>query len=256
MRLKDKVCIVTGSRKGIGAAIAQRLLEEGALVVVHSRWQDKAEEAARSLREQGFEKVDFFACDVADQQGVHEMMQYVYGKYGAIDVLVNNAGVNKIVSSYDLDMADFRSVLDTNLVGPMICCQEAGKIMRDTGGGSIVNIASVFSQVYIGRRIPYATSKTALLALTKVLAMEWAEDNIRVTAVAPGWLKTDMNTAKDGSGGYTDADIIARTPLHRYGDVRDIANAVLFLASDEAQYITGTCLNVDGGWISYGGWCR
>ena len=256
MRLENRICIVTGSRKGIGAAIARRFLEEGALVVIHSRQKDQAEAAARALRGEGFARVDSFGCDVADQQGVREMMRYVYGKYGTIDVLVNNAGINKIASSYDLDMADFRAVLDTNLVGPMICCQEAGRIMRETGGGAIVNIASVFSQVYIGRRIPYATSKTALLALTKVLAMEWAPDNIRVTAVAPGWLKTDMNTAADGSGGYTDEDIIARTPLHRYGDIREIANAVLFLASDEASYITGTCLNVDGGWISYGGWCR
>ena len=256
MRLENKVCIVTGSCKGIGAAIVERFLEEGAVCVVNSRFEKSVQETVQAWKEKGFDKVDGFACDVTDKNKVAEMMQYVYQKYGTIDVLVNNAGINKITSSYDLDPDDFRRVLDVDLVAPMICSQEAGKIMKKTGGGAIVNIASVFSQVYTYKRGPYSCAKTGLLALTNVLAVEWADDGIRVTAVAPGWLKTDMDEADQSSGGYTDADIIARTPLHRYGKVRDVAHAVLYLASDEANYVTGTCLNVDGGWISYGGWCR
>ena len=256
MRLKGKVCVVTGSCKGIGASIVERFLKEGAIVVTNSRKQESVDRAVSDWKAKGFDKIDGYTCDVTDKKQVAAMMEYTYKKYGTIDVLVNNAGINKIIDSFELSPEDFRSVLDTNLCGPLFCCQEAGKIMKETGGGSIINIASVFSQVYTYKRVAYSCSKTAILALTNVLAVEWADYSIRVTAVAPGWLKTDMDEADQSSGGYTDEDIIARTPLHRYGKIEDVANAVLYLASDEANYVTGTCFNVDGGWISYGGWCR
>ena len=130
MRLENKVCIVTGSCKGIGAAIVERFLEEGAVCVVNSRFEKSVQETVQAWKEKGFDKVDGFACDVTDKNKVAEMMQYVYQKYGTIDVLVNNAGINKITSSYDLDPDDFRRVLDVDLVAPMICSQEAGKIMK------------------------------------------------------------------------------------------------------------------------------
>ena len=124
MRLENKVCIVTGSCKGIGAAIVERFLEEGAVCVVNSRFEKSVQETVQAWKEKGFDKVDGFACDVTDKNKVAEMMQYVYQKYGTIDVLVNNAGINKITSSYDLDPDDFRRVLDVDLVAPMICSQD------------------------------------------------------------------------------------------------------------------------------------
>ena len=254
MKLENKVCIVTGSCRGIGLSIAEKYLEEGAYVIFNSRNQTSVDRKVDEFKARGFAKAAGICCDISKPEAVREMMKAVYERYGRIDVLVNNAGINKIIDSFELTPEDYHKVMETNLFGAFYCAQEAGKYMKETGGGVIINIASVFSQVYTLKRIAYATSKTALLAMTNVLAVEWADYGIRSVAIAPGWLKTEMDEEDQGAGGYTGADIIHRTPVHRYGKVEDVAYAAVYLASDEANYVTGTCLNVDGGWISYGGW--
>lgn len=254
-RLENKVCLVTGSTKGIGEKIIKKFLEEGGIAVVNSRNYDDVKAEVEKYKEMGYEDVYGASCDVSNKESVVAMMQDIKAKYGRIDVLVNNAGINCIKSSYDLEGEDYIRVLMTNLVGGLFCAQEAGKIMKEMGGGSIINIASIFGQTFTGMRASYSSSKSGLIGLTKVLAVEWAKDNIRVNAVGPGYIKTELDVSDQSDGGYTDEDINRRTPMGRYGSAEEVANVVAFLASDEASYVTGECYNVDGGWLAFGGWC-
>lgn len=256
MRLQDKICIVTGSSGGIGQATAERFAEEGAIVVVNSRHQAKADAVAENLKKKGY-RSDAVACDVAKKDDVFALVDKVAEKYGRIDVMVNNAGVNFIHDSIDLDEADFKRVLDTNLSGVLFGCQAAARhMMKQSNGGNIINVASAFSHAWTFKRAAYSSAKTGLLGLNGVLAVEWAKNNIRVNCCAPGWIQTDMNASdQDSVGGYTDKDIYRRTPMGRYGTVREVANMMLFLASDEASFVTGVCFDVDGGWRAFGGWC-
>ncbi|WP_216638002.1 SDR family NAD(P)-dependent oxidoreductase [Bacillus sp. FJAT-29814] len=252
MRLKDKVCIVTGSSMGIGEAIAQRFAEEGAKVVVNSRSQERADKVAAPLKEKGYDVIAIGA-DMSNKQSVVELMKKTVEAFGKIDVLVNNAGVNRIGPSIELSEEDWRTVLDTNLTGTFFGAQEAAKYMQN-GGGSIINITSVYGQVCVPMRAAYSSTKFALNGLTKVLAVEWAEQNIRVNGVAPGYIKTPLDETDQEAGGYDDGDVIRRTPLKRFGTTKEVADVVLFLASDESSYVTGSIYNVDGGWVAYGGW--
>jgi len=252
LRLKDKVCIVTGSSMGIGEAIAERFAEEGAKVVVNSRSQERADKTAASLKEKGYD-VFAIAADMSNKQSVVTLMKKTIEKYGRIDVVVNNAGVNRIGPSIELSEEDWRTVIDTNLTGTFFGCQEAAKYMQGNGG-SIINITSVYGQVCVPMRAAYSSTKFAMNGLTKVLAVEWAEKNIRVNAVAPAYIKTPLDETDQEAGGYGDDDVIRRTPLKRFGSTKEVADVVLFLASDESSYVTGSIYNVDGGWVAYGGW--
>ncbi|WP_251551123.1 SDR family NAD(P)-dependent oxidoreductase [Neobacillus muris] len=252
MRLKDKVCIVTGSSMGIGEAIAERFVQEGAKVVVNSRSQERADKVAAVLRNKGYD-VSGIGADMSNKQSVIELMEKTVENYGKIDVLVNNAGVNRIGPSMELSEDDWRTVLDTNLTGTFFGAQEAAKYMQGNGG-SIINITSVYGQVCVPMRAAYSSTKFALNGLTKVLAVEWAENNIRVNAVAPAYIKTPLDETDQEAGGYGDEDVIRRTPLKRFGSTKEVADVVLFLASDESSYVTGSIYNVDGGWTAYGGW--
>lgn len=254
MRLKDKVCLITGSSMGIGKAIAERFAEEGAIVIINSRKQDQSDVVAEELKAKGY-RADAIACDVTNKDSVFKMVEAIVKKFGKIDVLVNNAGINYITDSLTLEEADFKHVLDVDLAGVLFCCQAAGKYMIDNGGGVIINTASSFSHGWTYKRAAYSAAKTGLLGLSNVLAVEWAKNNIRVNCVAPGWMKSNMNETDQVSGGYTDEDIYRRTPMGRYGTAREVANVMLFLASDDASFVTGSCYDVDGGWHAFGGWC-
>ena len=254
-RLENKVCVVTGSSMGIGDAIVEKFLQEGAITIVNSRSQERVDKEVTKLKAAGYTEVYGYACDISKKDDVATMMQAIKKEHGKVDVLVNNAGINRIAPSYDLPSEDYIAVLETNLAGSLYCAQEAGKIMKECGGGSIVNIASIFGQVCTEMRAAYSSSKSGLIGLTKVLGVEWAKDNIRVNAVAPAYIKTALDVQDQSDGGYTHADIERRTPMGRYGTGEEVANVVLFLASDEASYVTGTCYDVDGGWIAFGGWC-
>lgn len=254
-RLEGKVCLVTGSSMGIGESVIEKFLQEGATAIVNSRSQERVDKEVAALKEKGYEKVYGFACDVSKKEDVAKMMQAIKDQCGKLDVVVNNAGINRIAPSYELAAQDYVDVLNTNLAGALYCAQEAGKIMKENGGGSIINIASIFGKVCTEMRAAYSSSKSGLLGLTKVLGVEWAKDNVRVNAVAPGYIKTALDEQDQSDGGYSDADIERRTPMGRYGTGEEVANVVAFLASDEASYVTGTCYDVDGGWVAFGGWC-
>jgi 3-oxoacyl-[acyl-carrier protein] reductase len=246
MRLKDKVAIVTGSARGIGKAIAQRFLQEGAAVVVNDVDLEKAEELVHQIKSQGKQALAARA-DVSNQNEVEGMTNSVYSKFGRIDILVNNAGIIKRGSTEDHSYGDWEKVIAVNLRGTYNCSKAVIPIMKKQGYGKIVNISSVAGKVGdIASAPSYGSSKGAINALTKSLARELAVYGICVNAVAPHAIETEMSSEWPDE---KRREIISQIPLRRLGRPGEVAAAVLFLASDEASFITGEILDVNGGYL-------
>jgi NAD(P)-dependent dehydrogenase (short-subunit alcohol dehydrogenase family) len=184
------------------------------------------------------------------------MVEAVMGEFGRIDVLVNNAGISHISPAEETSLADWRRVLEVNLTGPFLTSREFGGQMLRRGSGSIVNISSVAGLVGVADRSAYNASKHGLVGLTRTLAAEWGGRGVRVNAVCPGWVKTEMDVEDQASGGgYTDEDIEGRVPMGRFATPEDVARAVAFLADpDQSGFVNGHTLSVDGGWFGDGGW--
>ncbi len=183
------------------------------------------------------------------------MVEAVMGEFGRIDVIVNNAGISTIVPAEETTLADWERTLAVNLTGPFLISREFGKEMLRQGSGSIVNVSSVAGLLGISDRAAYNASKHGLIGLTRTLAAEWGGRGVRVNAVCPGWVKTEMDEEDQGAGGYTDADIEGRVPMGRFARPEDIAQAVAFLADpDLSGFVNGHTLSVDGGWFGDGSW--
>jgi 3-oxoacyl-[acyl-carrier protein] reductase len=249
MRLKDKVALITGGAAGIGKATAKRFIEEGAQVVICDVKKEEGEAAVQELGPQA----EFYRVDVTDRQAVQAWVDGVVDKYGRVDVLINNAGVlrdNVLVRVKDGELvkqmpeAEFDLVVAVNLKGVFNCTQAVAPHMMRQGGGVILNASSIVGIDGNFGQTNYVATKAGVIGMTKVWAREMGRHNIRVNAVAPGFTATEMvmqMPEKILEG------MRARTPLGRLGETRDIANAYLFLASDEASFVTGTVLRVDGG---------
>lgn len=249
MRLENKVALITGGAAGIGKATAQRFLEEGATVVIC----DVDEAAGQATAEELGDDVEFYQVDVSDRQAVQAWVDDVWAKHDRIDVLVNNAGVlrdNQLVKVKDGELVkqmpeeDFDLVIAVNLKGVFNCTQAVAPYMIRQGGGVILNASSIVGQDGNFGQTNYVATKAGVIGMTKVWSRELGRYNVRVNAVAPGFVATEMvmsmpDKILDG--------MKSRTPLGRMGQPRDIANAYLFLASDEASFITGEVLRVDGG---------
>ena len=249
MRLQDKVCIVTGGAAGIGRATAERFAEEGATVIICDLNEEQGQKTADAIGP----AAAFVRVNVADRQAVGEFVDGVVAKFGRVDVLVNNAGVLRdgtLVKVKDgvlvkqMSEADFDLVISVNLKGVFNCTQAVAPHMIRQGSGVILNASSIVGLDGNFGQTNYVATKSAVIGMTKVWARELGRSGIRVNAVAPGFTATEMVAAMpenilDGMRG--------RTPLGRLGEPRDIANAYLFLASDEASFITGEVLRVDGG---------
>jgi len=185
------------------------------------------------------------------------MARTVMEKFGRIDVLVNNAGISAIVPAEETTLAEWNRTLAVNLTGPFLMSQEFGKAMLERGRGSIVNVSSVAGLLGIADRAAYNASKHGLIGLTRTLAAEWGGRGVRVNAVCPGWVKTEMDQEDQasGAGGYTDEDIQGRTPMGRFATPEDVAQAIAFLADpNQSGYVNGHTLSVDGGWFADGSW--
>jgi NAD(P)-dependent dehydrogenase (short-subunit alcohol dehydrogenase family) len=232
--LAGEVAIVTGAGQGLGAAIADALEREGALV-------------ART----DIEGADV-ELDVRDRRSVEQAVVAVATTLGEPSVLINNAGLNRIGPSEELEEALFQEVVDVNLTGTLRCCQVAGKRMLARGRGSIVNVASINAEVGMPGRAAYCASKAGLVGLTRVLAVEWAPRGVRVNAVEPGYVRTPMIENAIAQGLLAEQDLRDRTPLDRLAEPGEVARAVVFLASKDAAYVTGQTLVVDGGYLAYG----
>ncbi|QCJ43854.1 3-oxoacyl-ACP reductase FabG [Bacillus sp. S3] len=243
MRLQDKVAIITGAAGGIGLTAAEVFAREGAKVAMADFNVEQGEERARELQQNGYE-VSFFQVNVADRQSVDEMVEKVLGVYGKIDILINNAGITRDAMLSKLSVKDFQQVLDVNLTGVFHCTQAVLPAMIANGRGRIINTSSV-SGVYgnVGQT-NYAATKAGVVGMTKTWAKELGRKGINVNAVAPGFIETGM-TAKVPE--KVMAQMMQMVPLARLGKPEDIANAYLFLASDESNYVNGTVLHVDGG---------
>jgi NAD(P)-dependent dehydrogenase (short-subunit alcohol dehydrogenase family) len=253
LRLDGQVAIVTGSSMGIGKAIARLYGQAGARVVINSRDEGRARTTADELGAEGIETLPV-AADIARPEEITRLFAAVDQHWGQVDILVNNAGASMIAPSEELSLADWQYTIALNLTGPFLCAQEAARCMLHRGRGVIINISSILGESGLPMRAAYCATKHGLNGLTKVLAVEWARRGIRVHAINPAYIDTPMDTGDQVSGDYTRADIERRTPLGRYGTAEEVAKAALFLASDAGSYMTGSRLDVDGGWLSYGGW--
>ncbi len=247
-----KVAVVTGAARGIGRRVALVLAERGYAIAVNDL--STPEEILGEI-----EQLDAQALaipgDVSDEEAVQGMTRYVLERFGRVDVLVNNAGISSIVPAEETSLADWDRTLAVNLTGPFLMSREFGKEMLHQRNGSIVNISSVAGLLGISDRAAYNASKHGLVGLTRTLAAEWGGRGVRVNAICPGWVKTEMDQEDQGTAGYTDADIEGRTPMARFAKPEDIAQAVAFLADPALSgYVNGHTLSVDGGWYGDGSW--
>lgn len=243
--LDGKVAWVTGAGKGLGRQMALALASAGAVVVATARTGSDLRSLVEEIGEMG--RSAFAAPgSVADTDFVDRCVEQIVAQRGGLDVLVNCAGISPVFCrSEKLTDEDWSQVLRINLDGTFACARAAARHMLSAGGGSIVNISSIHAQVGFDRIAAYAASKGGVEALTKVLAVEWADRGVRVNSVAPGYFRTDLSSGLlDSSWGDR---ILGAIPMSKLGDPKDLANSVVFLASDAARYITGTTLVVDGG---------
>src|SRR5499433_1340748 len=247
-RLAGKVAAVSGSTRGIGRAIAERFVAEGARVVVNSRSAGSAEAGALEI---GGETVGV-AAEVSTAAGAQRLVDGALDAFGGLDVMVCNAGIAMPRDSLQISEDDWRRTLDVDLTGVFFCAQRAARVMMARGGGSIVTISSLQAFAPLAGRVAYAAAKGGVVAMTRSLAAEWAP-RVRVNSVAPGYVATPMVMELVAQGRVDPNAVNRRTPLGRMAEPAEVASAVLFLASDEASYITGETIMVDGGWVSSAG---
>lgn len=244
--LKNKVAIVTGASRGIGREVALKLAALGATVIINYNGSDeKAEEVKKQIEDKGG-KAEIYQCNVSDFDACKEFIDYVIKKYNSIDILINNAGITRDGLLMRMSEKDFDDVINTNLKGTFNCIRFASRQMMKQRSGRIINISSVVGVSGNAGQTNYAASKAGIIGLTKAVAKEVASRHITVNAVAPGFIQTDMT---DILSENTKKQIASMIPIGTFGSPKDVANATAFLASDEAGYITGQVLHVDGGMV-------
>jgi NAD(P)-dependent dehydrogenase (short-subunit alcohol dehydrogenase family) len=256
-RVKDKVALVTGARRGLGAAIAVMLAREGAKVAISDRKADGSEAVLQQIRDAGGEAI-FIEHDVSSEESWNKTISAVTGKFGKLDVLVNNAGVGAGKNIEAASLEDWRWVMSINLDGTFLGTQKAIEAMKGTGGGSIVNISSIEGLVGDRRMVAYDASKGGIVMLSRSAALHCAKNNynIRVNTVHPGFIDTKMvqgflkAISEDGDVAKARKALEALHPLGHLGEPDDVAYAVLYLASDESKFATGSELVVDGGYTA------
>jgi NAD(P)-dependent dehydrogenase (short-subunit alcohol dehydrogenase family) len=248
-----KIAIVTGAAQGIGRRTAEVLAGAGYGLMLMDMQPCTATAAA--VRKAGVEVAEVLG-DISDEAVVGQAVKVVRELWGRVDVLVNNAGISFIAPAEAVEVARFRRVLEVNLLAPFLLAKAFGAMMLEQRSGSIVNVASIAGLVGVADRSAYNASKHGLVGLTRTLAAEWGGRGVRVNAVCPGWVKTEMDIADQATHGtYNDADIEGVNPMGRFATPDDIAQAILFLAEPERSgFVNGHTLVVDGGWISDGSW--
>jgi NAD(P)-dependent dehydrogenase (short-subunit alcohol dehydrogenase family) len=244
--LTGRVAIVTGGSVGLGHQMAEGLAEMGADLVLCARKKERCEQAAEQFQQLGVRALAL-SCDVRSAAQIQEVVEATLSRFGRIDVLINNAGISWGAPVEEMRLEDWNKVIETNLTGTFLCSQAVGKVMIQQGGGRIINIASVAG---LGGSPPelaaigYHASKGGIISFTKDLACKWAGHNIRVNAIAPGWFPTHMsNRVLERQKEF----FLEKIPLRRFGSEHDLKGAVVFLASDASDYVTGHVLVVDGG---------
>jgi len=252
MAKTGRVAIVTGAAQGIGKRTAELLAERGYDLALSDLRPPS--DTLRAVTALGAEAIQLLG-DISDEAAVFRFAAAVRERWGRADVLVNNAGISMIAPAEDLTAADYRRVLEVNLVAPFLLAKAFSAMMLSQRAGSIINVSSITGLVGVADRAAYNASKHGLIGLTRTLAAEWGGRGVRVNAVCPGWVKTEMDVADQAGGSYTDADITGRVPMARFATPDDIAKAIAFLADpQESAFINGHALTVDGGWTADGSW--
>jgi 2-deoxy-D-gluconate 3-dehydrogenase len=249
--LKGRVAIVTGGNGGIGLGMARGLSNAGARIVVAGRDAGKSQAAVQELTARGGE-AHAVAADVTDERAVGRLVEATLERFGRLDVLVNNAGINIRKPVHELALEEWRRVLDTNLTSAFLCSRAAYPAFKSAGGGKIINIGSMMSIFGASFAPVYSASKGGIVQLTKSTAVAWARDNIQVNAVLPGWIDTALTqNARREVPGLND-NVLRRTPAGRWGTIDDMAGVAVFLASPASDFVTGAVIPVDGGYSIQG----
>ena len=250
LSLENKTALVIGGTSGIGLALAKGLAIAGADVVTTGRRGDLVRAATQEIQALGRRSLEI-TCDVTDEATIQNLLEATREAFGDVHILVNCAGRTKRTPTLDLSDAEWNSILETNLNGTLRACRVIGRHMVERGYGRIINIASLSSFVALYEVAAYSASKAAVASLTKSLAIEWAQHNVCVNAIAPGVFRTDLNSALlDGT--ERGKEFLLRTPMRRFGKVEELVGAAVFLASEAASFVTGHTLIVDGGFLASG----
>ena len=241
-----KTAVITGAAQGIGRETAKLLDELGwSLALIDLQPLDTPQ----------YKSAIVLTGDITDEKFVAEAVKTTLEKFGRVDALVNNAGISNISPALDTSTEKYRQVLEVNLVAPFILAKAFGKIMLDAGSGAVVNVASVAGLQGVADRTAYNASKHGLIGLTRTLAVEWGARGVRVNAVCPGWVKTEMDHKDQAGGSYSDQDITDHVPMGRFARPHDIAQAIAWLCDEsKSGFVNGVALPVDGGWTSDGSW--
>jgi NAD(P)-dependent dehydrogenase (short-subunit alcohol dehydrogenase family) len=248
-RLDGRVALVTGGARGLGKTMATALAQAGANVAITGRTIGPVEEAARAIAEETGRKCRAFTAEVTVAADIEKLVSAVTTELGPIDILVNNAGTNIRGAIDQLPEADWDTVMNTNLKGPFLCSRVIGPAMVKRGWGRVINLGSILGVVGLPGRAPYASSKAGVINLTRVLALEWAGTGVTANAICPGPFATDMNRALlDDPVKYQ--EFVKNIPMGRWGELEELAGAVVFLASDASSFMTGSSVFVDGGWTA------
>jgi len=248
-RLENKVALITGAGRGIGRAIAQKMAHEGAKVVLAEIDLESAQRTAEELQKDGCQALAM-QTDITHEMEVEAAVRRAIEHFGRVDILVNNAGKNFYFDATTMSEADWDNAMNVDVKGAWLCCKHVLPFMKAANAGSIINIASVHARITAPGHFPYAAAKSALVGLTRNLALDYAPYNIRVNAICPGWVRTDLVQGwfdQQPDPKATEDRVLSFQPLQRIGTPQEIANFVAFVASDEASFITGAELVIDGG---------
>lgn len=249
--LSNRVAIVTGGNGGIGLGMARGLANAGAAVIVAGRNAEKNSAAVAELEALGAKAIAV-EVEITSEASCRAMIGAAVERFGRLDILINNAGTNIRKPPQDYSMAEWHTVLETNLTSAFVCSQAAYPEMKRVGGGKIINIGSMMSIFGASFATPYAASKGGIVQMTKALATAWAKENIQVNAVLPGWIDTELTRGARRDVPGLHERVLERTPAGRWGDTKDFAGIAVFLSSSASDFITGTAIPVDGGYSVQG----
>jgi NAD(P)-dependent dehydrogenase (short-subunit alcohol dehydrogenase family) len=247
-KLNGKAAVITGASKGLGKAMALALGEAGATIALVARNIEQLNEVGRAIKDAGG-KARVFQADVAEEEQVRKLERDVVAAFGKVQILINNAGINIRKSLVDFTLEEWHRVLNTNLTSAFLMCRSFVPHMKGTGYGRIINMTSIMSWVSLPGRAAYSASKAALLGVTRALALELAGDGITVNGISPGPFATEMNTELMQNP-EINQQLISKIPLGRWGRVAEIGELALYLCSEDAGFITGTDIRIDGGWTA------